>query len=139
MLGNYTSVYFRHGFVIDDLAKASDLVLDILMDDGFKVWINGINLISFNLGNRETPFNATASSSFEFSSFLSIPLAQAGFFLHKGTNLVAVQVHNASLSNNDFYFDLALRSQPGVNPIGATPGVKNTAAADNVPPQVRPG
>ena len=136
MQSHYTAVFFRKEFVLES-AQVPDLMMDLLIDDGLKAWINGTEFLSFNVGDRAVPFNATATSSIEFGGYLSVPLLLGNGVLRAGTNVLAVQVHNASLANADFAFDLGLRTQPGIDPRGATPGAKNSVYADNAPPQGR--
>ena len=44
MRNNYTTVFLRKTFVVNDPAAISELVLEAQYDDGFKVWINGTNV-----------------------------------------------------------------------------------------------
>jgi hypothetical protein len=57
MPGLYSSVFFRNEFVVDDPSAISGLVLEAQYDDGFKVWINGTNVLNANISSGEVPFD----------------------------------------------------------------------------------
>src|SRR6266550_1825265 len=65
MRSNYTTVFFRKTFVVPNPAQINGLVLQALYDDGFKVWINGSNVLNANISSGEVPYNGTASSARE--------------------------------------------------------------------------
>src|SRR5262245_39655375 len=41
MRGNYSSVFLRRKFVVENLSEISHILLEALSDDGFVAWING--------------------------------------------------------------------------------------------------
>ena len=138
MRGNYTTVYFRRTFVLNDPAAVTGLLLEAVYDDGFKVWINGTNVLNVNISAGEVPHTGTASSARESSAYELFTVSHPASFLKAGENVIAVQACNASLSNSsDFFFDLRLRAQTGPSGRGPTPGRINAVFATNAPPTVR--
>jgi hypothetical protein len=139
MKGNYTSFFLRRVFLVDDLSRLASLTLVALYDDGFKVWINGTNVLNVNLGSGEVPHDATSEGAArESNSYDTFALNNPAAFLRPGTNVLAVQVHNISLGNSsDCFFDAHLLAQTGSSSRGPTPGRQNSVYATNAPPQVR--
>ena len=113
---NYTTVFFRKTFVIENVTAIRDLVLEALYDDGFKVWINGhpIRDGAFNMAAGEVPFYGSAGLAIEDNSFNEFTLDGARSFLVPGTNVLAIQAANASIGgSSDFFWDARLLAQTG--------------------------
>ncbi len=138
MRGNYGSVFARLKFNVPDPAKISELLLEARYDDGLKVWINGQSVVSANLPAGEVPFDATAASAIENGEFVPFPLGAGTSRLVAGENVIALQVHNSSVSaSSDLFFDVRLTSQTGPASRGPTPGRMNSVYTENLPPQIR--
>jgi hypothetical protein len=133
MANNYTSFFLRKSFVVQDLAAISSLRLEALYDDGFKLWINGTNVLNQSLPATEVPYNATATGTArESNNYDVFNLDNAGAFLRQGTNVIAVQVHNILLSgSSDAFFDCRLFAVSGPPSHGPTPGRINSVFATN--------
>jgi hypothetical protein len=113
---NYTTVYLRKEFDVDDVDDIETLVLETRYDDGVNVWINGHHLeeAQYNVSSDELPYNATADSSRENTSFIRSVPSDFRNFLVDGRNIIAVQVLNHSLTgSSDCFIDIRL--------IGETP------------------
>jgi hypothetical protein len=142
MQGSYTSVFFRKEFVVDDPAEFGALTIEAQFDDGFKAWVNGVNVIDgqANMPPGEVAYNGTASSAIEELDFVTFTLAaQAPALLRPGLNVLAIQAHNANLSvSSDFFIDARLLASPaGSAGNGPTPGRRNAVYATNLGPQIR--
>ncbi|HON07514.1 MAG TPA: lamin tail domain-containing protein, partial [Verrucomicrobiota bacterium] len=138
MNSNYTTIYLRKTFVLSDPYSISTLYVDALYDDGFKVWINGFNVLNANIATTELPFNGTALSDRESAVYSTFVIQSASSYLISGTNIIAIQVANSTLMNNpDCYIDVRLRSQSGISTTGPTPGKINTAYSTNAAPNIR--
>ncbi len=136
MPNNYTTVFLRKSFVVSNVNAITSLTLAAQYDDGFKVWINGSNVLNAAMPAGEVPYNATATSTRESSAYVTFNLPAPGGYLVPGTNLIAVQAANVLLSgSSDFYFDAQLSTAPAS--AGPTPGRLNAAFATNAPPQIR--
>src|SRR5262245_7563486 len=113
MRGAYTCVFLRRTFVIDNPADVAALRLQALSDDGFVAWINGQPVIRFNVPDGEIPFDGTALGTFpEPLPTESYDIAGFRDLLVRGTNVIAVQGFNASISaSSDFVFAATLEAE----------------------------
>jgi hypothetical protein len=134
----YSGVFLRRTFALDDPASVSTLILEAQYDDGFKVWVNGLNVLNVNISAEDVPFDGTAGPARESNNFETFSINNGGTFLRAGENVLAVQLHNSSRDNSsDCFFDCRLASQTGPTGQGPTPGRVNAAFAHNAPPQTR--
>jgi hypothetical protein len=137
MRNGYSTVYLRREFQLDDLADASSLTLEVLYDDGFNVWINGTHVADGNLDNESLPYDGTADGTREDHGFIDYRLVSPSAYLVEGTNVVAVQLANASIGgSSDAFIDLRLIGGAGGGS-GPTPGARNSTWAESAPPQLR--
>jgi len=133
------SVYGRRVFNIDDPASVLALVLHIDYDDAFVAYLNGSEIARANIGQAGVPpaWNLAASNGdhearmygggapdrFNIANFQSL--------LTSGQNLLAIEVHNQSVSSSDLtmipFLSLGLATIPD-HPLGspAVLGLKPT-------------
>lgn len=138
MRNKYTSVFLRRAFQVSDASGVASLDLQALYDDGFKVWINGVPLLDVNIPAGEVPFDATAGTARESNAYDTFTAPMAPGLLREGSNVIAIQAHNSSLTaSSDFFFDLRLTAVRGGSGVGPTPGRRNVAYATNAPPAIR--
>ena len=138
MRSNYTTVFFRATFVVNDPSPIGGLSLEALYDDGFKVWINGANVLNVNIGTGEVPFDGTAGPAREDGSYNRFDLNSPQTYLVAGANIIAIQAANSSLTaSSDFFLDLRLLAIIGPANHGPTPGRINSVYATNLPPAIR--
>ena len=100
--------YFRRTFTVADAAAVSRLTLLLQRDDGAVVYLNGTEVARSNM--PAGPVTATTRPSSDVSgaaekTFVSLPVATSA--LRTGTNVLAVEVHNAAAST-DLSFDAEL-------------------------------
>ncbi len=103
------SVFIRKEFDIADLASVEQLILNIDYDDGFVAYINGIEIARANLGasGQEVPFDQGTDGALHEAvmweggapELFEVPNPQE--ILVEGTNVLAIQGHNASLTSSD--------------------------------------
>ena len=129
MQGRYSSLFLRHTFVMGTKIPPA-LLLRIRVDDGCIVWINGTEVGRFHIRAGEIPFNGLAENHEAGDEFEETLLDQVARFSVPGTNLLAVQVFNASLKSSDLTIDAELRTPEG-SPRGRrpTPGTINSVFA----------
>ncbi len=105
MRNNYTSVYLRHGFQIDDPAEATGLILEVAYDDGYVAYLNGREIgRSESMEGRGTPppFDQTSDENHEVTEPVElISLMPYRHLLLPGENVLALQVHNTSRNSSD--------------------------------------
>lgn len=110
MRGNYTAVYLRKEFHIEDPDAVEILQLNVLYDDGFNLWVNGNRLAWEAVSGENLPYNATSDNNSSPEIYVSYTISNPSEFLVAGTNVIAVQGLNASLSgSSDFAIDVELK------------------------------
>ncbi|MBN2508107.1 MAG: lamin tail domain-containing protein [Verrucomicrobia bacterium] len=114
MQGRYSSVYLRQPFTVPNPRAATNLYLRVQSDDGFIAWINGVEVVRYNLPQGELPHDATASGTApepnnNGAAYLLHTLPNTDACLLPGTNLLAVHAFNQSLADSsDFGFNAQL-------------------------------
>ena len=113
----YITTYFRKRIVITDLnALPANLELQIRLDDGAIVYVNGVEVKRINLpagvigATTLATLDVTGNREQAFFTF-DVPKS----FFQNGTNVIAVEVHQFAANSPDLVFDLSL-----VNPVGPT-------------------
>lgn len=107
----HITTYFRHTFEVSDPAQWSALECRVQRDDGVVVYLNGQEIFRDNLPTGSisaTTFASTAVGGASESELLSTPVDPA--LLANGTNLLAVEMHQANLTSSDISFNLVLSS-----------------------------
>lgn len=105
----FITTYFRHAFTVDNPQNITALTLQLLVDDGAVVYLNGEEVVRQNLPAGEITHQTLAGSSIggaaesQFTSH-SIPTTA----LVAGTNVIAVEVHQVAANSSDIGFDLSL-------------------------------
>lgn len=102
------SVFLRKTFTVTDLANISSCYFNIDLDDGFVAYLNGTKIASANMAWDGVPpayntlatvvaeaclYRGQALQKFDITNFASL--------LVHGENVLAIQVHNQSMSSND--------------------------------------
>lgn len=138
MRGSYTSFYLRRGFEVVDPARFGSVRVEALYDDGFKLWLNGVLLMSVGVPPGELGRTSTASQAVESNEFHPFQAVLPPGLLRADGNVIAVHVLNANLSNSsDCFFDARVVLGPSAGDQGPTPGRANRAFAENAPPAIR--
>lgn len=132
------TTYFRKSFVVPNPAAYAGLLLKLVRDDGAVVYLNGVEVARDNLSPGAVSWNSLAvatvnapdeTTPFEFRLATSALVA--------GTNVIAVELHQASGNSSDLGFDLALE---GLNPPSPAAEIYLTQPAEgahyNSPAQV---
>ena len=102
------SVFLRKSFNVDNPEFIRQIILNMDYDDGFVAYINGIEIARSNMtGKGDFPgFNALASGDHEALIYRKLSPEQFAVgnlsgIIKSGMNVLAVQVHNNSLSSSD--------------------------------------
>ncbi len=104
------TLYFRQTFELGVGAdKIDEVLVELLVDDGALIWLNGEELSRKNLSGADISHDswakeAVAESSESAYSTISLP----SDLFREGENLLAVEVHQAAATSSDLGFDLAL-------------------------------
>ncbi|MCY3841031.1 MAG: hypothetical protein OXH09_20700, partial [Gammaproteobacteria bacterium] len=114
----HITYYFRHSITVDNPADIAGLKLAILRDDGAVVYLNGTEVYRTNMPGGTISYDTFASAGIEDNSFHEHEFDSSG--LIAGTNVIAVEVHQSSLTSSDVGFDFSLETlavAPGANDI----------------------
>ena len=104
----YITSYFRRAFTVANPASLANLTLYLKRDDGAAVYLNGTEIFRDNLPAGALAYDtlATTAAADDGTSYLSAAIPVSA--LASGTNVLAVEIHQASLTSSDVSFDLEL-------------------------------
>lgn len=106
-----TTFWFRTTVAIPNAATLSRATLNLLVDDGAAVYVNGVEVARTNLpAGTLTPTtravaNLSGSAESAWTSF-AVPTS----VLRTGANVIAVEVHQSSPTSSDVSFDAELKA-----------------------------
>ena len=108
----YVTTYLRKSFnVATDPSRITELALSACYDDGMIVYLNGHVVANLNLslgaghGDLAQPYESNDPISLETPVYERIDLAAHTDKLVQGTNLIAVQLHQAYVDSDDLIWD----------------------------------
>ena len=106
----FITTYFRHNFQLAaaDLS-GSNYQINLLVDDGAIVYLNGTEIIRENMGSGVIGYKTLASGAISGSAeteFKSFNVDRN--LLRKGNNELAVEVHQNAGNSSDISFDMEL-------------------------------
>lgn len=116
----HITTYFRKSISITDPAIYSSFTANVKRDDGVVIYVNSKEVhrsnmptgtVSFTTLAKEATDNGTVPQSFTISTSA----------FSKGTNVVAVEVHQAQANTPDMAFDLELVANAAPPPTDLTP------------------
>jgi hypothetical protein len=109
-VGTTSSVYIRKTFNLTDTSVIKYLILQADYDDAFVAYLNGVEIARSNIGTVGVPptFDALATTFKEANLYLgelpeSYEFRPTNFrsFIKQGSNTLAIQIHNQSLTSSD--------------------------------------
>ncbi|MEJ2704074.1 MAG: lamin tail domain-containing protein, partial [Sedimentisphaerales bacterium] len=116
MSGNYMSIYARLPFTLtyDQIASFAQLQAEVHYDDGYVLYLNGTRVAaSTSISGDTPPYNQSGGTATDPPVAL-VDLTNRLDLLVRGTNILAIQVHNASLSgSSDCFASPILRAVVG--------------------------
>ncbi|MBN8247124.1 MAG: lamin tail domain-containing protein, partial [Verrucomicrobia bacterium] len=111
--------HFRTTVVFDGALEGAQLALRLLVDDGAVIWLNGEEIHRLNLPEGPLTPNTLALTGVGDATFSERLLLSASA-LRQGTNVLAVEVHQASTGSSDVVFGLEasviMTERPAVPP-----------------------
>ncbi len=105
----YITTYFRKTFTANILLNDMPGTINLMVDDGAIVYVNGQEVARYNLPSGFVGYSTTASSAIggdSESAYASYSLPEG--IIKDGTNVIAVEVHQVSATSSDISFDLEL-------------------------------
>ena len=123
----HITTYFRKTISVADASIYSSFTLNLKRDDGAVVYVNGTEVYRSNMPTGTIGFNTKASSeATDNGTAIQTATLGAGAFV-TGTNVIAVEIHQAANNGPDLFFDLQLNGIADVT----SPTVTNYSPADN--------
>lgn len=104
----HLTTYFRKSFVVNHAPCLENVTLKLLVDDGAAVFLNGTEIVRYRLAAGAS-FNTPAASAQPEDledTWFSFPIDPN--LLVRGTNTLAVEVHQVAGNDSDLSFDLQL-------------------------------
>ncbi|NNF22708.1 MAG: metallophosphoesterase family protein, partial [Saprospiraceae bacterium] len=113
----YITTYFRKSFNVINPGNIAGLDLDLLVDDGAAIYLNGTELVRQNLPTgtinylTHAPNIISGGAEQTYTSYNGLPSTA----LVAGNNVIAVEVHQRDGTSSDIGFNLSLNagSPPG--------------------------
>ncbi len=103
------TAYFRHLFKLTEPSEIAALDLELLIDDGAVVYLNGKEIARKNMPNGTVSENTEALIAIGGTAETSYQLLRIlPDHLLLGENIIAVEVHQSSPNSSDLSFDLSL-------------------------------
>ena len=96
--------YFRRSFTASDLAGITSLSLTVEYDDGYAVYLNGTRVAGSLPVNPA--YNYYTGNAIEDQT--TAPMSISPALLVNGTNIIAVEIHQASPTSSDVSMNLSL-------------------------------
>lgn len=115
----YVTTYFRKAFAVANPAAVAALTLSLLRDDGAVVYLNGTEVARTNMPVGTIAYDTYASGAIggaDETAYVNFNLSTAPLQksdrrapeLTHGTNVLAVELHQAAATSSDVSFDLQL-------------------------------
>ena len=108
--GSNSTFYFRTTVNLSQAPSASDeMWLDYIIDDGLVIYVNGTEAGRYNMPSGTVTYSTYATTYAHDnpnSGSLQLPVS----LFKKGTNVIAVEVHNNSASSTDILWEASLRN-----------------------------
>ncbi|MBN2300890.1 MAG: fibronectin type III domain-containing protein, partial [Lentisphaerae bacterium] len=117
----YITTYFRCSFIDDGSVVCTNARIRILRDDGSVSYLNGTEINRANMPSGEIGYQTLASSAIEETENTSYTTN----WPVKGTNFLAVEIHQADLKSSDISFDFEFISYG----VGGSDGASNITAS----------
>jgi hypothetical protein len=105
MVDNYSSVYARRVFAVQNPAAIPVLNLSIDFDDGFVAYLNGVEVARRDIAgapNSAVAFDDLASGANEAGTPVAIDISAFADELRAGDNVLAIHGLNRTLDSSDF-------------------------------------
>ena len=125
----YITYYFRRAFLVANPGGFTFLTIRLKRDDGAVVYLNGNEVFRSNIGANPT-YTTLASGNASDDGNAWLTNSASASLLLTGSNVVAVEIHNATLSSSDISFDLELIGNTGAI-VNNPPTVALTSPANN--------
>jgi hypothetical protein len=112
---HYITTYFRRAFMVTNAASYAQLRMNVKRDDGAVVYLNGREAARFNMNSGPVNHLTLARNAGDDAKVF-IPATVPASLLVEGTNVVAVEIHQATADSTDISFEMDLSGIPALPP-----------------------
>ena len=109
------TVYYRNEFVFDGDPAATELAISSIVDDGAVYYLNGVEVYRQNMPEGPVQFDTPAAAMIG-NAVQQGPVPVSAAELRNGTNLLAVEVHQATSADADLRFGVELYAEETTAP-----------------------
>jgi len=111
----HITTYFRHTFTVQHAWQISEVVVNLMRDDGAIVYLNGQELFRDNMTDDPVDYRTRSltvvgggneSTYFPHTEFVNDPTD----LLTDGQNVLAVEIHQTSPTSSDISFDMEMNA-----------------------------
>ena len=108
----FVITYFRNSFTVGDPSLYATIAGELDYGDGAIVYLNGTEVFRINMPPGVAQFDSLAPDAADYPPEpFTLNLSQ----LLAGVNVVAVEVHQGSVTSSDIRFDFLLQGEPAAN------------------------
>ena len=111
----YATTYFRKSFTVSNPSDYASLNLEVLADDHFIVYLNGVEVFR-DMTNAVVTYTTVGGGAVAHDGTVYVSTNLATSVLVAGNNVVAVEIHQDSVNSSDISFDLMLWGNTGGGP-----------------------
>jgi acid phosphatase type 7 len=104
MQGNYSAIYLRHDFEVEQADHIAEIGLMINYDDAFIAYLNGKEVVRKGVG-KGAGKEAQQIKGHDATRYNYFPLKEFEKHLRSGRNVLAIEAHNNGLTSHDFLVD----------------------------------
>ena len=107
------TTYFRKTFTITNHSSYDDFTINLVVDDGAVIYVNGVEAARQNMPTGTITSATTASGQVNGGSeSSSTAISISSSYFYEGSNVIAVEVHQASNNGSDMRFQMQLVGNP---------------------------
>lgn len=96
----YPTYYFRRTVTLDEITPDATFKLDYIIDDGFIIYVNGVEAGRYNMPSGNVSYSTFATSYAQNNPDTGSLMLDSKLF-KKGENIIAVEIHNNSATSTD--------------------------------------
>ncbi len=123
----YLTVFIRKTFNVTSPDDVDALILSVDFDDGFVAYLNGTEIVRTNVAGNPALFSEEASGDHEAGVPVDFDISANKSLLRSGENVLAVQLHNSSITSSDASINPSLLSRKFL-PVPPQKRIRNIAS-----------
>ncbi len=132
----YVTTYFRKTIIVANASAFTSFTLNVKRDDGAVVYINGTQRFRTNMPAGTISYTTKASTDAADDGNTPQTISLPAGTLVNGTNVIAVEIHQRTVTSSDISFDLQLTGNdltpPTVTNFNPADNTTNIAVSSNL-------